>query len=77
MIGLNVMSKPDKSLEDLQIKVAFLEESLIHLSDEYYRQQKDLNTLKNQYAILSERLKNQRSDDNSALDVEDERPPHY
>jgi len=77
VIGLNVMSKPDKSLEDLQIKVAFLEESLIHLSDEYYRQQKDLNTLKNQYAILSERLKNQRSDDNSALDVEDERPPHY
>ena len=71
------MSKPNKSMEDLQIKVAFLEESLIHLSDEYYRQQKDLNTLKNQYAILSERLKNQRSDDSSALDVEDERPPHY
>ena len=71
------MNNNDKNLEDLQIKVAFLEESLIHLSDEYYRQQKELDTLKNQYAILSERAKNQAGDDSGAISTEDERPPHY
>lgn len=71
------MSNNDKDLQDLQIKVAFLEESLIHLSDEYYRQQKELNTLKNQYAILSGRVKNQSGDDGGAVIAEDERPPHY
>jgi uncharacterized coiled-coil protein SlyX len=71
------MNEHEKNTEDLQIKVAFLEESLSHLSDEYYRQQKELDTLKNQYAILSERVKNRSGDDGGGNSSEDERPPHY
>ena len=71
------MSSTDKDFEDLQVKIAFLEESLIHLSDEYYRQQKQLDTLKNQYALLSERVKNQSGDDSGVAETEYERPPHY
>ena len=71
------MSKNANDLEALEVKVAFLEESLIHLSDEYYRQQKELDTLKKQYAILAVRDKNPSGDEGGAFDTEDERPPHY
>jgi len=66
-----------KVIEQLEVKVAFLEDALNKLSDEHYRQQKELDGLKNQYAMLRERIGNGGHEDNSEYSAEDERPPHY
>ena len=63
--------------ESLEVKVAFLEESLHQLSDEYYRQQKELETLKKQFRVLFERLDSGGHGDNGDLSSEPEMPPHY
>ena len=66
-----------KVIEQLEIKVAFLEEALNQLSDEHYRQQKELDGLKNQYAMLRERMESKGHGDDLDYSAEDERPPHY
>lgn len=64
----------------LQEKVAFLEQSMQELSDEYFTQQKELIELKEMYLVLKEKIDNQeyaeQSSSNESL-VVDERPPHY
>ena len=66
-----------KVIEQLEVKVAFLEDALNKLSDEHYRQQKELDGLKNQYVMLRERMGNRDHEDDSEYSAEDERPPHY
>ena len=63
--------------ESLEVKVAFLEESLQQLSDEYYQQQKELETLKKQFKVLFERLDTGGHNDNGDVSSEPETPPHY
>ncbi len=65
------------SVEELEFKVAFLEDALSKLSDEHYQQQRELDTLKNQLALMSDKLKGGFDKDDSHHHVEDERPPHY
>ena len=64
-------------MHELEVKVAFLEETVIKLSDEYYAQQKELLTLKQQVQALADKLKDTQNSDNSAPEILDERPPHY
>jgi len=66
-----------KMIEDLEVKVAFLEDALSKLSDEHYKQQKDLEMLKNQHSSLLERINRQDSTAEITTSVDDERPPHY
>ena len=66
-----------KVIEDLEVKVAFLEDALSKLSDEHYKQQKDLEMLKNQQSLLLERINRQDSSAEVPASVDDERPPHY
>jgi SlyX protein len=66
-----------RAIEQLEVKVAFLEDALNKLSDEHYRQQKELDGLKNQYAVLRERMENSGQGEDSEYSAEDERPPHY
>jgi len=65
-----------KSAEELEIKVAFLEDALNKLSDEFYLQQRDLDTLKVQQAALIKKI-NTISNDDGGVQILDERPPHY
>lgn len=65
-----------RALEDLQVKVAFLEDALSKLGDEFYLQQKELQKLMTQHSLLVDKLGN-RDSDSSAAEILDEAPPHY
>lgn len=67
----------DQAFEDLQIKVAFLEDSLSKLSDEFYLQQRELEELKSKYAGLVNKVRGMSGGESSPADALDERPPHY
>ena len=67
----------NSSLEALEVKVAFLEDAISQLSDEFYAQQKEMLTLKAQQQRLLNRLQDAQSGDDSAPEASDERPPHY
>lgn len=71
------MSDSNQELDVMQIKVAFLEDTVTKLSDEFYQQQRELEKLKSQYAAMVEKLRTQENNDNNAAEVLDERPPHY
>ena len=58
-----------KNIQDLQIKVAFLEDTLSKVSDEYYQQQRDIENLKRQYKALLEKLDLASSSDAQALSL--------
>ena len=66
-----------KSVEELEIKVAFLEDALTKLSDEFYRQQIDLESLKTQQTLMVDKINNITSDESEHPNILDERPPHY
>ena len=66
-----------KSVEELEIKVAFLEDALAKLSDEFYIQQRDLENLKAQQIALIDKVNNSSGDDTQRGEILDERPPHY
>lgn len=67
----------DIALQDLQIKVAYLEDALSQLSDEFYEQQRELGDLKQKYANLVSRFRSLPSSDDGDHQPSDERPPHY
>lgn len=67
----------DSDIQDLQVKVAFLEDSLSKISDEYYQQQRELEKLKMQFKLLLEKFNMVSSNSNQDSDVMDEKPPHY
>ena len=67
----------DTRLEELQIKVAFLEDTLNKLSDEFYHQQRVLDELQTKYLRLQNRLQEYQHDENSDRAILDEKPPHY
>ena len=73
--GLSPMS--NDPIHELQMKVAYLEESMSSLSDEFYAQQRELNELKSKYANLISRVRSLPSSDDSNDHSADERPPHY
>jgi len=68
------MTKP---VEELEIKVAFLEDAISKLSDEFYLQQRELENLKAQQAALLDKLNSNSAEESSAAQMPDERPPHY
>ena len=65
------------ALQELEVKVAFLEHALNKLSDEYYQQQKELDKLKISYLSLAEKIKNSGGDDGGQDFQQEEIPPHY
>jgi len=73
--GLTRMSKSD--IQDLQVKIAFLEDSLSKISDEFFLQQRELEDLKAKYVGLSMKMRGIQNHNQSASEVIDEKPPHY
>jgi SlyX protein len=66
-----------ETLEQLEIKMAFLEHANSELSDVVVRQQRDIDTLREQIAALAARFQALRESDATPRSAEDERPPHY
>lgn len=64
------------SIEQIQIKIAFLERANAELSDVVFRQHGDIEALRERIEALALRVQASESD-SPARPPEDERPPHY
>jgi SlyX protein len=62
--------------EQMQTKIAYLESAAVELSDVVYRQQREIEGLKQKLQLLIERL-GATSAEEPARTPEQERPPHY
>ena len=74
------MSNDDKQgsqIEELQVKIAFLEQAFSQLSDEYFAQQKEMQQLSRKLEALVDKLAKTDSVNENTDTVVDERPPHY
>jgi uncharacterized coiled-coil protein SlyX len=63
------------SLEQIEMKIAFLEKANVELSDVVYQQQQDLAALRIQLADMSARFASQAA--GTPYTAEEEKPPHY
>lgn len=63
-------------IEQLEIKVAFLEQANAQLSDELFRQHQQIEALRTELAALLQRLEAEQSQP-TTYSPEDEKPPHY
>lgn len=66
----------DQRIEQLEVKVAFLEEANSQLSDMVYRQQQELEALRARLAQVASRLDAAQSRI-TEYTAEQEKPPHY
>jgi SlyX protein len=66
----------DETLEQIQIKIAFLERASAELSDVVFRQHQEIQALEAKLKTISDRLSSAQSGDNPRP-PEQERPPHY
>jgi len=66
----------DNSAE-LEIKLAFVEQALQKLSDEFYQQQQEINLLKKQNKVLQNQLDSMNESLQDSPVVVDDKPPHY
>jgi uncharacterized coiled-coil protein SlyX len=66
----------DERLEQLEIKVAFLEQANAELSDEVFRRRQEIEALREQLAALTSRL-DAEVQPAAAPSPDDEKPPHY
>ncbi len=64
------------SIEQLEIKIAFLERANAELSDVVFRQHRDIEALREQLASLTSRMQ-AYEEDVAPRKPQDERPPHY
>jgi len=65
------------ALEELETKIAFLEDANSVLSDIVSRQQRDIDTLRDQLVALAALVQAARDSDATPRTHDDERPPHY
>lgn len=65
----------DLSIEQIQTKIAYLEQANADLSDVVFRQDREIQRLGAKIEAISERLTAAQSDEPSL--VSEERPPHY
>jgi SlyX protein len=63
------------TLEQLEVKIAFLERANTELSEALFRQHREIEILRGQLVALAERVAT--SSGSEALSAEQERPPHY
>ena len=66
-----------ETLEQIEIKIAFLERANAELSDVVYRQQMELEALRARVAGLADRMANSAGGQERPYTVEEEKPPHY
>jgi SlyX protein len=66
----------DASLEQIEIKIAYLERTAIELSDVIFRQQREIQVLQAQVEALRERLDAGQAQE-GPRSLDQEVPPHY
>ena len=66
-----------EALEQVEIKIAFLEHANAELSDVVARQQRDIDALRAQITALAARLQALHESAGTTPTAADERPPHY
>jgi SlyX protein len=64
-----------QSIENLEIKVAFMDDLIISLNETVYRQQRQIDNLNNRVDQLSKQLKSIK--DATGDSGEESPPPHY
>lgn len=62
---------------ELEIKIAYLEQGLQKLSDEYFEQQQELAKLKRSNGVLQNQIDSLNDSLGDESTVVDDRPPHY
>ena len=62
-------------VDQIEVRIAFLEQANTQLSDALYAQQQELQSLRAQLGGLLQRLEAQSQP--TAWDPQDEKPPHY
>ncbi len=67
---------PETTLEQIELKIAFLEHANQELSDVVYRQQRELDNLRAQMTVYQRQIDAWKSE-RMPLALVDERPPHY
>ena len=67
----------EERLEQLETKVAFLEQASSELSDEVFRRRQEIEALRAQLVALTGRLDAAQAQPAAAYAPDDERPPHY
>ena len=63
-------------LEQIEVKIAYLEQANAQLSDVVYRQRQEIEALRDKLAALSDRFESSQSA-STPYTPEDEKPPHY
>ena len=63
-------------LEQIEVKIAYLEQANAELSDVVYEQRREIQALQAKLAALIERLESAAAAP-TAYTPEDEKPPHY
>jgi len=66
-----------ETLEQIEIKIAFLERANAELSDVVYQQRKELDELHARLAGLTARMDAGAGGQERAYTLEEEKPPHY
>ena len=66
----------NERLDQIEIKIAYLEQANAQLSDVVYRQRQEIEALRRTMAGLVDRFEAARSAP-TAYTPEDEKPPHY
>jgi uncharacterized coiled-coil protein SlyX len=64
-------------IDELEARVAQQDQALVELSDELYRQQRQVAQLEERLRQLAERFKSMAPGAEPVLRPEDEKPPHY
>ncbi|OTG67414.1 SlyX family protein [Acinetobacter silvestris] len=76
--NLNDQASFSAPIEDLQVRIAFLDDLVEHLNEQVARQNVELIDLKKQIKFLYQRLEStDLSDGIAAFDPLSNRPPHY
>jgi len=66
----------EETLEQMQIKLAFLERAVSELSDVVFRQHREIQAVEAKLKAVSDRLDSAQPDE-ALRPLEQERPPHY
>ena len=69
------MSEP--TLEELEIRIAYQDDTISQLSDQLYRQDQALSRLAERCRALEARVSELKPDEGDTHALADERPPHY
>jgi uncharacterized coiled-coil protein SlyX len=64
------------ALEQIEVKIAYLERTTVELSDVVFSQHREIQALQAQVKLLQERLSAVQAQE-APHDAEQERPPHY